>query len=72
MIGVMGQCVEGANSEGAGHLFDVLETLLILEVPVLSKNIPDLVQFLLQCGGNKNFESELRILGLNALTWTVQ
>lgn len=30
MIGVIGQCVEGDNQDGARQLFDVLETLLIL------------------------------------------
>ncbi|KAJ3822148.1 armadillo-type protein [Lentinula raphanica] len=72
MIQVIGQCVESGNETGARNLFDVLETLLILEVPLLSKIIPNLVQFLLQCGGNRAFESELRILALNALNWTVQ
>ena len=30
MLQVMGQCVEAGNEAGARHLFDVLETLLIL------------------------------------------
>ncbi|KAF8892069.1 armadillo-type protein [Infundibulicybe gibba] len=72
MIQVIGQCVEAANEAGARQLFDVLETLLILEVPILGKHIPELAQFLLQCGGNRSFESELRVLALNALNWTVQ
>lgn len=42
------------------------------EVPILGKHIPELVQFLLQCGANRNFDSELRVLALNALNWTVQ
>ncbi|KAK0218164.1 armadillo-type protein [Armillaria fumosa] len=72
IIQVIGQTVETGNDGGARHLFDVLETLLILEVPILSKNIPDLVNFLLQCGGNRSFEADLRVLALNALNWTVQ
>ncbi|THU97754.1 ARM repeat-containing protein [Dendrothele bispora CBS 962.96] len=72
MIQVIGQCVETSNESGARQLFDVLETLLILEVPILSKIIPDLVEFLLRCGGNRAYETELRILALNALNWTVQ
>ncbi|KAM6496954.1 ARM repeat-containing protein [Amanita muscaria] len=69
---VIGQTVEAGNESGARQLFDVLETLLILEVPILGKHIPDLAQFLLQCGGNRNFDSEMRVLALNALNWTVQ
>jgi importin-4 len=47
-------------------------SISIQEVPILSKIIPDLVEFLLRCGGNRTFETELRILALNALNWTVQ
>ncbi|KAG6886214.1 hypothetical protein C0993_010776 [Termitomyces sp. T159_Od127] len=72
MIQVIGQCVETGNETGARQLFDVLETLLILEVPILGRHIPELAHFLLQCGGNRNFEGELRVLALNALNWTVQ
>jgi hypothetical protein len=72
MIQVIGQSVEAGNENAARQLFDVLETLLILEVPILGKHIPELVQFLLQCGSNRNFEPELRVLALNALNWTVQ
>jgi importin-4 len=42
------------------------------EVPILGKHIPELAQFLLQCGGNRAFDNELRVLALNALNWTVQ
>ncbi|TFK40003.1 ARM repeat-containing protein [Crucibulum laeve] len=72
MIHVIGQSVEAGNETGARQLFDVLETLLILEVPILGKHIPQLAAFLLQCGGNNAFENELRVLALNALNWTVQ
>lgn len=30
MIGVIGQCLESRNEQGARQLFDVFETLLIL------------------------------------------
>ncbi|KAJ7890594.1 armadillo-type protein [Mycena olivaceomarginata] len=53
------------------QLFDVLETLLILEVPVLGKHIPELADFLLQLGANRAYETELRVLSLNALNWTI-
>ncbi|KAF7309755.1 Importin N-terminal domain-containing protein [Mycena indigotica] len=68
---VIGQCVQSGNEPGARQLFDVLETLLILEVPVLGKHIPELAEFLLQLGGNRTFDPELRVLSLNALNWTI-
>ncbi|KAI0782615.1 ARM repeat-containing protein [Abortiporus biennis] len=72
MINVIGQCIEAGNESGARQLFDVLETLLILEIPLLGQHIPQLAQFLLACGANRNYDSELRVLALNALNWTVQ
>ncbi|EPQ56762.1 ARM repeat-containing protein [Gloeophyllum trabeum ATCC 11539] len=72
MINIIGQCVERGNEAGARQLFDVLETLLILEIPILANHIPQLAQFLLQCGGNTNYDPDLRILALNALNWTVE
>ncbi len=72
MIQVIGQSVESGNETGARQLFDVLETLLILEVPLLGQHIPQLAQFLLTCGANRNYDPELRVLALNALNWTVQ
>ncbi|PCH44091.1 ARM repeat-containing protein [Wolfiporia cocos MD-104 SS10] len=72
MIATIGQCVQAGNEQGARQLFDVLETLLILEIPVLGQHIPELVQFLLSCGANREFDGELRVLSLNALSWTIQ
>ncbi|KAJ7760499.1 armadillo-type protein [Mycena metata] len=68
---VIGQCVSTGNESGARQLFDVLETLLILEVPILGKHVPDLANFLLQLGANRAYETELRVLSLNALNWTI-
>ncbi|EMD38718.1 hypothetical protein CERSUDRAFT_112448 [Gelatoporia subvermispora B] len=72
MINAIGQCLEMGNETGSRQLFDVLETLLILEIPLLGQHVPQLVEFLLRCGANRNYDSELRVLALNALNWTVQ
>ncbi|KAI0259373.1 ARM repeat-containing protein [Gloeopeniophorella convolvens] len=72
MIQVLAQTLEAGDEANARHLFDVFETLLILEIPLLSQHIPQLVQFFIQAGSNRNVDPELRILALNALNWTVQ
>ncbi|KAI6149260.1 ARM repeat-containing protein [Pisolithus tinctorius] len=72
MIQVLGQTLETGDEANARQLFDVFETLLILEIPLLSPHIKDLASFLLQCGGNRNLSPELRVLALNALNWTIQ
>ncbi|KAI0311667.1 ARM repeat-containing protein [Amylostereum chailletii] len=72
MIQVVQQTLELGDEANAKHLFDVFETLLILETPLLSLHIPQFTQFLLQCGANRGYDDELRVLALNALNWTVQ
>ncbi|CAE6460527.1 unnamed protein product [Rhizoctonia solani] len=72
MINVLADCLERGDEEGARHGFDVFETLLILETPLLSKHMPQLVEFFLRCGGNKDYDTSLRIMSLNSLTWTVK
>ncbi|KAJ7043551.1 armadillo-type protein [Mycena alexandri] len=67
---VIGQCVSTGNESGARQLFDVLETLLILS-PFSGSTSPDLANFLLQLGANRAYETELRVLSLNALNWTI-
>ena len=72
IINVLNDCLERGDEEGARHLFDVFETLLILETPLLSKHMPQLVEFFLRCGGNQQYDTSLRIMSLNSLTWTVK
>ncbi|KAJ7508279.1 armadillo-type protein [Mycena galericulata] len=68
---VIEQCVQIGEKKGVHQLFDVLETLLELEVHVLGKHIPQLANFFLQLGSNRAYETELRILSLHALHSTI-
>ena len=72
LIAVVQGCLDSSDETGARQLFDVFETLLILEVPLLSKHIPQLVGFFLKCGANRSYDDELRIMSLNALSWTIK
>lgn len=47
MIAIVRDRLEASDEASARQLLDVFETLLILEAPILSKHIPDLVQFFL-------------------------
>lgn len=64
--------MDSGNEAGASALMDMYETLLVLETPLLGQHIPDLVHFLLSRGGNRNYDSDLRVLALNGLSWTVE
>ncbi|KAG9036319.1 hypothetical protein FRB95_009241 [Tulasnella sp. JGI-2019a] len=72
IINVVSHSCGTNNEDDARHGFDVIETLLILESPLLSKNIPDLVQFCLNVGANKSTDDEIRQMALNALNWTIK
>ena len=72
MIAIVKDRLDSDDEGSARQLFDVFETLLILEAPILSKHIPQLVEFFLQCGANQGYDHELRIMALNALLWTVK
>ncbi|KAF9244087.1 ARM repeat-containing protein [Melanogaster broomeanus] len=72
MIQVVQEALEAGDEAAARQLFDVFETLLILEIPLLGPHTEALASFLLVCGANRNLDAELRIFPLNALNWTVQ
>ncbi|KIJ20624.1 phosphatidylinositol 3-kinase [Paxillus involutus ATCC 200175] len=72
MIQVVQRALEVGDEASARQLFDVFETLLILEIPLLGPHTEALASFLLQCGANRNLDAGLRIFPLNALNWTVQ
>ena len=72
MIGVLGQCLEAGNEDGARHGFDVFETLLILETPLLTKNVPELVKFFAMVGAKRDLSDDVRIMALNSLNWTIK
>ena len=72
MIAIVQDRLNANDEASARQLFDVFETLLILEAPILSKHIPNLVQFFMQCGANRDYDDELRIVALNALLWTIK
>ncbi|KAI6126080.1 ARM repeat-containing protein [Pisolithus croceorrhizus] len=69
MIQVLGQALETSDEANCQDNSDLLS---LQEIPLLSPHIKDLAAFLLQCGGNRNLSSELRVLALNALNWTIQ
>lgn len=47
MIAIVCDRLEASDESSARQLFDAFETLLNLKAPILSKHIPDIVQFFL-------------------------
>ncbi|KAG9024053.1 hypothetical protein FS837_005526, partial [Tulasnella sp. UAMH 9824] len=72
ILAVVNENCAADNEAPARDGFDVIETLLILETPLLSKSIPALVEFCLTTGANKDISDEIRHMALNALNWTIK
>ncbi|KAF9109703.1 hypothetical protein BGX27_007294 [Mortierella sp. AM989] len=71
MVHVLKQCLDNNDEESAAKCFDVFDTLLLLEIPVLSKHVQSLVEFFLNVGANSTYEPALRVQGLSFLMWAI-
>lgn len=69
MVGVLNQCLEQSNQDGVRQILDVLEEICMLEVPIISNHIAELIDFFLTNGANQDHEEDLRLMCLNSLIW---
>ncbi|KAJ9474929.1 Importin subunit beta-4 [Pseudozyma hubeiensis] len=69
MVGVLNQCLEQSNQDGVRQILDVLEEICMLEVPIISNHIAELIDFFLANGANQEHEEDLRLMCLNSLIW---
>ncbi|MBW0467502.1 hypothetical protein O181_007217 [Austropuccinia psidii MF-1] len=72
MLVVIGQTLEAGNESAAKKGFDTLETLLIIEVPLINPHFAQVVQFNATIGNNKALDESLRTMALNCLLWTIK
>ncbi|KLO13870.1 ARM repeat-containing protein [Schizopora paradoxa] len=73
MLKVLESELADAREDGVKKVLDVFETLLVLDVPILSANhVPLLVEFFLKAGGEESREPDLRVMALNALGWSIK
>ncbi|KAJ1975865.1 hypothetical protein H4R35_002954 [Dimargaris xerosporica] len=68
MVRVLQDCLDHGDEVGASHGFDVFDTLLVLETPLLTKHFADLIQFFLAVGGNQEYPDSIRSQGLSFIT----
>ncbi|KAF9567891.1 hypothetical protein EC968_003127 [Mortierella alpina] len=71
MVNVLQQCLNIKDEVAAGKCFEVFDSLLLLEIPVLSKHIQSLIQFFLESGANKSYETAMRVQALSFLMWAI-
>ncbi|KIR63961.1 hypothetical protein I312_103764 [Cryptococcus bacillisporus CA1280] len=72
MLKVLEQAIKDGDDEGVKHGYDAFETFLILEAPLVSKHVAELVQFFLGAASNKEVEDEMRCGALNVLSWVIR
>ncbi|KAI9610516.1 hypothetical protein H4Q26_006658 [Puccinia striiformis f. sp. tritici PST-130] len=72
MLVVIGQTLEAGDESAAKKGFDTLETLLIIEVPLINAHFNQVVQFNASVGSNKALDESQRIMALNCLLWTIK
>ncbi|ORX39229.1 armadillo-type protein [Kockovaella imperatae] len=72
MLKVTQQAINDEDDEGVKHAYDVFETLMILDTPLVSKHVGELTQFFLTNAANKDVDETMRGGALNVLAWIVR
>lgn len=72
MLQVTQQAITEEDDEGVKHAYDVFETLLILDTPLVAKHVTELTQFFLGVAANKEVDETMRCGALNVLAWIVR
>ncbi|KAG1647193.1 hypothetical protein G6F44_000087 [Rhizopus delemar] len=69
MVNVLEQCLKEGDEESASEIFEVFDTLLMLDAPLLSSHLADLIHFFLTIGSNRDLDDSLRVMALSFLMW---
>lgn len=72
MLDVTNQTIAAGDEPAAKKCFDTLETLLIIEVPLINPHFTQVVQVNATIGSNRAIDESLRIMALNCLLWTIK
>ncbi|GAA6036695.1 hypothetical protein JCM8097_003433 [Rhodosporidiobolus ruineniae] len=72
VVAVLQQTLEATDEASAKSIFEFFEGIVLSEVPLINPHITDFIQFLLASAANPAFDSDLRIMALNALFWLVK
>ncbi|GAA5895652.1 uncharacterized protein JCM6883_001576 [Sporobolomyces salmoneus] len=72
IVSVLSTSLEQTDEASAKSIFEMLESLTLSEVPLLTPHLSNLVQFLMTASANANYDNDLRIMALNSLLWVVK
>ncbi|KAI7902067.1 armadillo-type protein [Cokeromyces recurvatus] len=69
MVNVLEQCLKEGDEESSSEIFEVFDTLLMLDAPLLSNHLADLISFFLTVGSNRDLDDSFRVMALSFLMW---
>ncbi|GAA5927116.1 uncharacterized protein JCM15063_000459 [Sporobolomyces koalae] len=72
IVAVLSTSLEESDEASAKSIFEMIESLTLSEVPLLTPHLANIVQFLMTASANPKYESDLRIMALNSLLWIVK
>ncbi|KAI9598658.1 armadillo-type protein [Syncephalis fuscata] len=70
MIAVLQQCITEGDESSLAKGFDALDSMMLLETPILSRHIPQLIEFSFNVGSNKGLDDSARVMALSFLLMT--
>eukprot|EP01114_Cavostelium_apophysatum_P006244 TRINITY_DN1748_c0_g1_i1.p1 TRINITY_DN1748_c0_g1~~TRINITY_DN1748_c0_g1_i1.p1 ORF type:complete len:1062 (-),score=285.77 TRINITY_DN1748_c0_g1_i1:27-3212(-) len=70
MIAVIRFCLKEGYDDEAISAFEVFDDLVEIPMPVVSLCIPDLIKFVLEVGGDKSIDMNVRQRALTLVEWT--
>ncbi|ORX93243.1 ARM repeat-containing protein [Basidiobolus meristosporus CBS 931.73] len=70
MVAVLQQCLADSDEDSASKGFEVFDSILMLETPLLSKHIAELIDFFLGVSANQEYDGSMRVMALSFMMWT--
>ncbi|TPX62738.1 hypothetical protein SpCBS45565_g06960 [Spizellomyces sp. 'palustris'] len=70
MVAVLRDCLAQGDEDSAVKGFEVFDNLLVIEAPLLSRHISDLIQFFVGIGANRAYGGTARVSALSFLMWS--
>ncbi|KAJ1653577.1 hypothetical protein IWQ61_006328 [Dispira simplex] len=68
MVKVIQDCLAYGDEEGFGHGFEVFDSLLELETPLLTNHFADLIRFYLDVASNRDYPESVRRMSLSFIS----
>ncbi|KAJ1928639.1 hypothetical protein IWQ60_001844 [Tieghemiomyces parasiticus] len=65
MVNVIEDGIAHGDEEGVGHGFDVFDSLLVLETPLLSQHFAELIRFFMTVAGNAAYPDSVRGMAMS-------